>query len=370
MKASGDTIERIAVDATELRGVFERSRYAAIAPILRFERYFPRSLDRMVVEEGRTGRGMLLLSGMVGAVLAAGALSLWRMSPYPFVYAVVAAIPALILIRAKMGTIYGATSEAARFVELLCFDPRAPIVYLRRFEGEDPPLPSLTSRNSVVGGAANPSGTDTLENLAHLLGAAGPVVGLGRPADTSIEHRIYRLFTPDAHWREVVEFLVGQAKAVLMSYEPSPVIDWELGKALQGRNTILFVLLRDLPQTTVRSGQSALAALPAAIASLDRTKTYVDKVSDKYPGGEHGLLAVVAPDGVRVFGLKMHFQQLWDVIFEEVVHTLDIADARSFVDVPDAYLPVVRAEQGRSNWWNVLAFAAGAAAVAGVVLAL
>ena len=39
MKASSDTIERIAADATELRGVFERSRYAAIAPVLRFERY-------------------------------------------------------------------------------------------------------------------------------------------------------------------------------------------------------------------------------------------------------------------------------------------------------------------------------------------
>lgn len=356
---------RIAEDAAALRGTFEASRYAGLAPMLRFERYFPRSAKRMMAQERRTGRGILLLGVLVGAVVAAVVLSLWRLSPFPLVYAVVAAIPALIVIRRMMDTLYGATSEAVRFVELLCFDRRDPIVYLRRFEGEDPPLPTLTSRNSVVGGAANAAGMDTLENLAQLLDAAGPVVGLGRPSATGFQHRIYRLFTPDEHWRDIVRHLLGSAKGVLMSYEATPIIDWELGEALSSNAAALFILVRGLPPGTVRDPVSALGALPAAVRALDRPVTFADKVSDKYPADEHGLLVVVARDAVRVYGTRMHFQQLWDLMFEEMVHKLKIAETRLF-EAPAAYRPLVRALEGLSMQWNVVAAVAGAAALIAV----
>ena len=124
--------------------------------------------------------------------------------------------------------------------------------------------------------------------------------------------------------------------------------------------------MRGLPPDTVRDPVLALNAVPAAVRALDRPVTFADKVSDKYPADEHGLLVVVARDAVRVYGTRMHFQQLWDLMFEEMVHKLKISETRSFEGAPAAYRPLMRALKGYSMQWYVVAALAGAAAMTAV----
>lgn len=366
------TPQRIAEDPEQLRHVLAGTWLAPILPALRLEPYFPRSADRLIAEERRSRLASHALFALAGVLLATGGVSIWRVSPWPFSYTVLAAVPMLVVLRRLMGNIFGSTSQSQRFIELLCFDRRELVVYLRRFEGEDPVLPALTTRNAVVGSATNPAGTDTLENLAQVLEVVGPVVGLGRPTDTGIAHRIYRLYTPDQHWQSVVHHLLGRARAVLMSYEPGPILDWELDQVLASERTILFLLLRRLPESVVREEATALAALPRQIGRLGRPCRHVDAVSATHLGDEHGLLVVVVPGEVRVYGVKMHFRQLWDIMFEEIVHKQRLTQAPPpqpkpqpvpGPEAPAVYRPLVRAVSGGAGWATLIAFASGVAAV-------
>lgn len=362
MSTDDDLPQRIAETERELRGVLAATSLAPLLPYLHLGAYFPRSASRVYGQENQSRAAVIAIEIMAGVLLACLALSIWRLSLFPFVWALLLAVPVIVLARRQMDSIYGATSEAQRFIELLAWDRRAPIVYLRRFEGEDPPLPALRKLSSL-GKAANPGGTEPLENLAQMLDAAGPVVGLGRPGEKEIAHRIWRLYTPDEHWRSAVGHLIGKAKAVFMCHGKGPVIDWELSEALAARLPAVIVLVRDLTRETVRDEKAARSAMPPRIKALQRPTTWVNSINDRYRAEEHGLLVVVTPDAVRVHALKVHFQQLWDVLMRELVHGLRIAETRTFVGMPPVYQPLVQAIAGGSPWYDVGAVAGGAAIV-------
>jgi hypothetical protein len=103
--------------------------------------------------------------------------------------------------------------------------------------------------------------------------------------------------------------------------------------------------------------------VPHRIKALQRPTTYVDAINDRYRADEHGLLVVVTPEAVRVHAVKIHFQQLWDVLMREVVHGVRIAETRTFAGMPPVYQPLVQAVAGGSPWYDVGAVAGGAAAV-------
>ena len=354
-------VERVAANEGELRAIFAQSAYAEIEPVLRFEPYFPRSLELLLGEAKLTSLTGFATMGALGVLLGSAAISFWKMSAIPLILAFFSILPIVVVIRMAPPRVFKRTSEEARYIELVCFDARPPVVYLRRFEKEDPPLPCLTAYNHLSLGLVNRSGREPLENLAHVLNSLGPVLGLGRPADKSIEHRISRLYTGDEHWQDVVRFFLRNARAVLMCYEPSPIIDWELQQSLQSRHATIYLLVRGLPRDVVRNREAALAAMPAAVQALECPKQYEDKVSDSYFGTEHGLLVVVAADAVKVYGIKVHYQQLWTVLFWEMART-DDRQTKSLADFPAAYQGVGRALLGRSAWWEVLAGAIGFAA--------
>jgi hypothetical protein len=362
MATDDDLPPRIAETEGELRGVLADTSLAPLLPHLQLGAYFPRSPARVYGQESQTRAAVIAIEIVAGVLLASAALSVWRLSPFPLVWALLLAIPVIVLARRQMDSIYGATSEVQRFIELLAWDRRAPVVYLRRFEGEDPPLPALRKLSSVAR-AGNPGGVEAFENLAQMLDAAGPVVGLGRPGEKEIAHRIWRLYTPDAHWKDVVGHLIGRAKAVFMCHGKGPIIDWELSQALAASLPAVFVLVRGLPRETVRDEKAARSAVPHRIKALQRPTTYVDAINDRYRADEHGLLVVVTPEAVRVHAVKIHFQQLWDVLMREVVHGVRIAETRTFAGMPPVYQPLVQAVAGGSPWYDVGAVAGGAAAV-------
>ena len=144
-----------------------------------------------------------------------------------------------------------------------------------------------------------------------------------------------------------------------MCYEPTPILDWELQQSLQNKHATLYLMMRNLPREIVQNREAALAALPPAVRALDCPKHYVDKVSDSYFGFEYGLFVVVGDDEVRVHGVKMHYQQLWNLLFSEVLRFED-HQFRSIDDFPQAYHALGRAVVGRTAWWEVLAVAVGA----------
>ena len=89
--------------------------------------------------------------------------------------------------------LHAKTSEECKFIERVAFDERPPVVYLRRFDFENPGLPTRTQRPDGRPIYSSAPATEPLENLVTLLRTYRPVVGLGRPADRSIEHRIFRV---------------------------------------------------------------------------------------------------------------------------------------------------------------------------------
>lgn len=353
----------LATNEQDLRRIFEDSRFASLAPFLILSKYFPRSPRRVLFESARTTLAGLVLCLALGAVAASIILSFQRHTIGPFGVAILALLPFLGWARRNM-TFFHATSEGCKFPELLCFDERRPFVYLRRFEGEDPLLPTILARSQIVTRLTHlHGGAENLENLSQMFDICGPVVGLGRPDDDSIGHRIIRLFVPDTRWREAVNQLLNMAKGAFVVYDTSDALDWELTEALNRPDLLLFVMITGIGPETAADAAASLAALPLPIRDLPgRSYSHAWKPSPDLLSDRYALMAAITPDSVRVYGIKLHWHAAWKVLFKEILHQ-KIDEHPRWKGHPPEYNSLIRAvDPTGAPWFEILAAIAGFAA--------
>jgi hypothetical protein len=144
---SYDPDTAIAGTAGEVKVAFARSRFAAIADALDYSTYFPRSLTLVRRQRALFSLGSLLLYVVVGALVSD---LVYALQTHRFMYVVAGMIIALWVLalsrRLLWPWLHAKTSEHCKFIELVAFDERPPVVYLRRFDYENPGLPTATLR--------------------------------------------------------------------------------------------------------------------------------------------------------------------------------------------------------------------------------
>ena len=371
-----DPSTRIAGSPDELREVIAGSKFGSISNTLDYSHYFPRAISRAARQRLAASFGSSLIYVIAGSSAGAFIYAAQIESAPFFVGGLVAALVALALVRRLMWPwLHAQTSEHSKFIELLAFDERPPVVYLRRFDFENPMLPTQVLKSD--GSVAYSSGPrmEPLENIVDtLLNVLGPVVGLGRPGDTSIEHRIFRFYINHADWQNAVAFLLSHAGAVFLQYDRSASLDWELEQTIDCGAELIFVLITDVADDAQTDHKTALSCLPPALQRRGRTLEFRPRVTTKYVGGAPALLVALERDGGRIYGIDLHFKALWDIIFGEVARTSAAQKpSGATVTIPKAYEKFVRAESSRDDHpLRSLFFAAclAGAAGAGVLFAL
>jgi hypothetical protein len=192
-----DPNRKIACTPDELRVVFAGSKFAPIAAHLDYLRYFPRSVARAMRQQLASSTGSALTSVVFGAAVGGVVHGVQTNSMSYVVGSMVLALLALAAIRTPLlwSQMHARMSEDCKFIELLAFEERKPVIYLRPFDGENPMLSTMTRcANGELSYTSAPP-AEPLENVVDtVLGAIGPVVGLGRPGDTFISQRIFRLY--------------------------------------------------------------------------------------------------------------------------------------------------------------------------------
>ena len=350
---------RFAESEDDLRAVFSQSKYRELVPFLSFSQYFPRSKRRALDEDRRlqvAGRGALAIGGMFAGVIV---YSIWRHSLVPVAVFTLVGLPLIRGLKRLARRLFDVTSESSKFVELICFDRRCPVIYLRRFATEDPPLPTGRTRHRLIDYLTRRRGTQALENISDLLATCGPVVGVGRPSDAMILHRIYRLFVLDDSWRAVVSPLLKQARLVFIQYEPSQSLDWEVSEALASSDATVFLYLPGVSRDVALNKELALQSLSPSIRKAAEFE-HVIRASDGLASDEYALLVTIGRGEQRIFGLKQHFDDVWRALFREIIRRR-LSVNRDFQDVPPDYVEFVDAMEGRGSAWLDLVILAAAA---------
>lgn len=117
--------------------------------------------------------------------------------------------------------------------EVLCKDPRAPILYLRPFHIDPPEFPSIilpfitTPREHLK---YLSRGTPE-ENLTKLLWQLGPVIAVGRPGEKLPQLGAIRLYFNNEEWQEKVNTLMTLSQLVVIQAGYTGGIEWELSLA-------------------------------------------------------------------------------------------------------------------------------------------
>jgi hypothetical protein len=117
----------------------------------------------------------------------------------------------------------GKRLRCVRGDEVLAFDQRAPILFLRSFRDDHLGVPTYfgTPRARIE------------ELLVRRLEAFGPVIAVGEPNETLPQTGAHRLYFDDATWKESVSGLIRRARLIVMALGDSPGLEWEWQEVLK-----------------------------------------------------------------------------------------------------------------------------------------
>jgi hypothetical protein len=336
-----DPDKKIAGSPDELRSALSQSsQFAAIAGALDFSTYFPRSMEIVDRQRGLFQAGEKLIYVVAGGLIGVFIYCLETSQLRLLVLGMILAIFGLAGARRLMWPwLHAKTDEHCKFIELAAFNVRPPVVYLRRFNDENPGLPTVKTRPNGRPIYSSAPPVEYLENIVEtLLHTFGPVVGLGRPGDQTIEHRIFRLYINHDRWQEAVSYLLRHASAVFLKYDESASLDWELAQTIACAAGLIFILVPTVSETAAAEKEAALRALPPPLRYSARAFDFVPHQTQAYVGGGPALLMVRDEAGGRIYGTQLHFKALWDLVFKEMVRNATLADRRyPKREVPKAY---------------------------------
>jgi hypothetical protein len=127
---------------------------------------------------------------------------------------------------------YGRKLRLYRVEELLCKDPRPPVLYLRPFARDSEAADAETIYEPGYQGQGFRGWLITRteeEQIVHVLQTIGPVIAIGNPEDKLPELGAARRYLgPGEDWQDVVRQWMVQSCVVVLHAGTSPGLLWEL----------------------------------------------------------------------------------------------------------------------------------------------
>jgi len=113
---------------------------------------------------------------------------------------------------------------------VLSIDHRRAALYLRSFEDDSVPLPTIASARRPLFELFSVRGTDPFEeSVAWELNSYGPVVAVGRPGRSLASLGAAREHLSDATWRDQVAIRMDEAAIIAIAIGETDGLAWELG---------------------------------------------------------------------------------------------------------------------------------------------
>jgi len=128
----------------------------------------------------------------------------------------------------------GRKMRARDAVDALTSDRRAPVLYLRSFEDEDLPDPTLPSLFSISIFGFRPHFVRHRyeASLTRTLRQLGPVICLGKPGEVYPEIGAARVYVSDENWQDAVKYFLARSAAVVFTVGRTEALWWEINAAL------------------------------------------------------------------------------------------------------------------------------------------
>ena len=177
----------------------------------------------------------------------------------------------------------------ARVREALAADPRPPVLYLRSFDDDVVPLPSIASARRPLFELFSLRGADPFEEcVAWELESYGPVVAVGRPGGSLASLGAAREHLSNDTWHGEIEARMGAAGSIALAPGETPGLNWELEAIVRGGHLgkVIFVfpplppseLSRRWAHTTavLRGAGASLGEMPVSAALVHTTTVRVD----------------------------------------------------------------------------------------------
>lgn len=118
---------------------------------------------------------------------------------------------------------------------ILEIDQRRAALYLRSFEDDGVPLPTIASARRPLFELFSVRGTDPFEeSVAWELNSYGPVVAVGRPGRSLASLGAAREHLSDATWRDQVANRMEEAGIIAIAIGETDGLAWELGHVVTG----------------------------------------------------------------------------------------------------------------------------------------
>ena len=133
------------------------------------------------------------------------------------------------------------TLDAAHALRM---DRRSPVLYLRSFQDDSLPDPTLPSMSWIPYRFPRPSFVKHPyeRSVTRVLQRLGPTICLGRPGERYPEVGAARLYVSHSDWRQAVAYLMAHAAAVVLTVGRTESLWWEIDTALTTvpRERLLF----------------------------------------------------------------------------------------------------------------------------------
>lgn len=127
--------------------------------------------------------------------------------------------------------------------ELLNYDKRAPVLYLRPFKDDGVAnfaSSFLRSRRKLYFGGLFRRTYE--QRLAHVLQYIGPFIAVGNPSENRPQLGAARLYVPDAKWKSTVSQLLDESQLVVLHAGESEGLLWELGEVFKIVNPLKIII--------------------------------------------------------------------------------------------------------------------------------
>lgn len=150
---------------------------------------------------------------------------------------------------------------------VLEIDHRPAALYLRSFEDDSVPLPTIASARRPLFELFSVRGTDPFEeSVAWELNSYGPVVAVGRPGRSLASLGAAREHLSDATWRDQVANRMEEAAIIAIAIGETDGLAWELGHVVTGGHMpkTFFVFPPVAPTAIGQRWQHTAAALAGA----------------------------------------------------------------------------------------------------------
>ncbi len=155
----------------------------------------------------------------------------------------------------------------ARTKRVLEVDSRRAALYLRSFDDDSLPLPSIASARRPLFELFSLRGADPFEeSMAWELNTYGPVVAVGRPGRSLASLGAAREHLADDTWRDQVANRMEEAGVIAVATGETDGLAWELGQVVNGGHLqkTFFVFPPVAPDAVGRRWEHTAASLTEA----------------------------------------------------------------------------------------------------------